>query len=765
MDEGRHLPVIVLVFVGLYFLPALAGAATFTASNSTAFQNALNNAQTNSQDDVIHVQADMNITSTLTYTGESRHTLTIEGHGHYLDGGNSTRIIKIDTTGLGSDSDSDITIRNLTFQHGSNSTGQGGALYAKTTDAALTVDGCAFIKNIARHGGGAYVLSSNSGNQTFINNIFNQNSVDYYGGGAYVNSYSGRVTLINNTFSQNSTNNSGGGAYVRSNSGTATLTNNTFVENSAHDEGGGAFINSNSGRVTLTNNTFSSNSASSSYGGGAYMYSNSGTATLTNNTFSGNSAASYGGGASVSAHDDSTTLNIYNNIIWDNNAGHGGNDGDDLYVNPDGDGNNASCTVNLYNNDLGPNSDFTTGQSEDLSITFTDNHYHHAGNISTDPLLADPAIGNFHLQSGSPCIDAGLNTAPGIPSTDFEGDNRIINGTVDIGVDETQPVKLTVTKSGSGTGTVTATGCSLAWAGNTGTCTTSAGKAITLSGSASTGSAFAGWSAGTGSAASCSGTGDCTFNLATNSTVTATFTLNQHTITESASPVAGGSVSCNPNPVAHGSNSTCTITANQGYTLQNVTGTCGGTLSGNTYTTSTITADCTVQANFNLNQNVTVASATRNGDITIQTNSANCGLYNVTVRSESDVGNDPDYDYPYGLVEFSLNCPQADVTITFPGDVSNMTYRKYGPTTPGNPSTTQWYTFQNVIVSGNQVTLHLQDGQLGDDTGVDGFIFDQGGPGQRGRVTVPTMNEWGTIVFMVLTGLVALFYLRRRRMR
>ena len=38
-----------------------------------------------------------------------------------------------------------------------------------------------------------------------------------------------------------------------------------------------------------------------------------------------------------------------------------------------------------------------------------------------------------------------------------------------------------------------------------------------------------------------------------------------------------------------------------------------------------------------------------------------------------------------------------NLTITFPGDITGMTYRKYGPTPPDfdNP---QWYTFTNVTI-------------------------------------------------------------------
>jgi hypothetical protein len=45
-----------------------------------------------------------------------------------------------------------------------------------------------------------------------------------------------------------------------------------------------------------------------------------------------------------------------------------------------------------------------------------------------------------------------------------------------------------------------------------------------------------------------------------------------------ANPVAGGAVSCVPNPVDHGSNSICTATPNQGYTFANWSGDCMGSI-------------------------------------------------------------------------------------------------------------------------------------------------------------------------------------------
>jgi len=58
------------------------------------------------------------------------------------------------------------------------------------------------------------------------------------------------------------------------------------------------------------------------------------------------------------------------------------------------------------------------------------------GNISVDPKLANYQIGEFHLQPGSPCIDAGTLDAVGAGWTDIDGQARVIGNGVDIGADE-----------------------------------------------------------------------------------------------------------------------------------------------------------------------------------------------------------------------------------------------------------------------------------------------------------------------------------------
>ncbi|MBN1674760.1 MAG: hypothetical protein JXR37_27190 [Kiritimatiellae bacterium] len=56
--------------------------------------------------------------------------------------------------------------------------------------------------------------------------------------------------------------------------------------------------------------------------------------------------------------------------------------------------------------------------------------------MGDDPLFVDTNAGNYWVQIGSPCVDAGVNQAWMWGAADLDGNSRILNGTVDIGAYE-----------------------------------------------------------------------------------------------------------------------------------------------------------------------------------------------------------------------------------------------------------------------------------------------------------------------------------------
>ena len=95
--------------------------------------------------------------------------------------------------------------------------------------------------------------------------------------------------------------------------------------------------------------------------------------------------------------------------------------------------------------------------------------------------------------------------------------------------------------------------------------------------------------------------------------VSATFTLNAYTVTATAG--ANGTISPASRVVGYNSTTAFTVTPNTGYSAV-MGGTCGGTLTGNTYETNPIVGDCTVTATFTLNTYTVTASAGSGGAIT-----------------------------------------------------------------------------------------------------------------------------------------------------
>jgi len=409
-----------------------AHGAIFCVSDETELQSALTTAAGNGEDDAIQI-VQGTYEGNFVYASLEARNLTVKGG---YTAGCSTREVDPANTildGMGLDTvlalvseyNANFSVEGLTLQNGSAGTAMnGGGLYAKT-QGDVDLDGNTLTGNSAESsGGGAYVYTGWYGDVTLTNNTLSGNTADNNGGGAYVaGGYRGDVTLTNNSFTGNRAENSGGGAYVGGNSSNVTLTNNTLTGNAADEHGSGAFVYGSKCDVTLTNNTFTENTSDNA-GGGAYVNGNSSNVILTNNTLIGNSADEHGGGAYLSLTNNNYTCAVYNNIIWNNDASEGA----DLYIVNRGSNPFIPVPVELFNNDLDQSANGTY-----IAVPFTID----SSNLNNiDPLFV--GSDNFHLTAESPCINAGNNDAPDLPNTDKDGNPRIVDEAVDMGVYEYQ---------------------------------------------------------------------------------------------------------------------------------------------------------------------------------------------------------------------------------------------------------------------------------------------------------------------------------------
>lgn len=300
-----------------------------------------------------------------------------------------------------------------------------------------------------------------------------------------------------------------------------------------------------------------------------------------------------------------------------------------------------------------------------------------------------------------------------------------------------------------------------AGAGGTASCTPNPvdhGNSSTCTAIPGAGYSFTGWSG------DCAGATCTLSNVTSAKSVTASFALNTYAIAVNAG--AGGTASCTPNPVSHGSSSTCTATPNGGYSFIGWSGDCTGA----TCTLSNVTAAKNVTASFLIDgtKSYTAASATGTGAITASFTGggAGCGF---TVSQYIPVANVPippptGVSFPHGLFDFTTGgCTAAStitLTITYPQALPVGTvYWKYGPSPAGyncsgaSCAVAHWYQMPpaQAVIAGNTVTLTITDGGVGDDDLVaNGTIVDQGGPGAGGAAGIPTLSEWGMLLLSLL---------------
>jgi nitrous oxidase accessory protein NosD len=241
---------------------------------------------------------------------------------------------------------------------------------------------------------------------------------------------------ISNNLQNSCSGGQGGGIYVRG-AGSAQILHNTITGNRA-DSGGGIALFA-AGSPAVEDNNVSGNSAGS--GGGLYAVNQS-DAIVVQNIFAGNTAST-GAGLYISPPSGTQGPTLTNNTIAGNNGTGlwvGGFDDrmvieNTLLVAPTGyaallcDTTYEQTPPTFVTDDI-YNGSNTAVQGPCLSRTAS------TGDLAVDPHFVSPANADYHLANGSPAIDAGTNPAPDLPATDLDGNPRIVNGIVDLGVYE-----------------------------------------------------------------------------------------------------------------------------------------------------------------------------------------------------------------------------------------------------------------------------------------------------------------------------------------
>ena len=256
----------------------------------------------------------------------------------------------------------------------------GGAHYITLNNCTLTNNTVSAVNGTAS-GGGASQCPMN--NCTLVGNkASTTGSGSAYGGGTdgWYDTRMNHCILINNTASATGTGSANGGG-----ASGGDLRNCLLAENTASATGGG----------------YAAGGGSAGGGAGATLYN----CTVANNIASSTGETAYGGGVNGTT---SNTSRLYNCIVWGNTVYHYGTTQDNnwsTYITA-----NYSCTTPIP----------TSGTN----------------NKTDNPLFANAGAGDYRLQAGSPCVNAGSNSYVSSGALDLDGNPRIHGGTVDMGAYE-----------------------------------------------------------------------------------------------------------------------------------------------------------------------------------------------------------------------------------------------------------------------------------------------------------------------------------------
>ncbi|EDN69836.1 VCBS [Beggiatoa sp. PS] len=215
--------------------------------------------------------------------------------------------------------------------------------------------------------------------------------------------------------------------------------------------------------------------------------------------------------------------------------------------------------------------------------------------------------------------------------------------------------------------------------------------------------------------------------------------------------ITGEEIDCGNNCTADYLNNTSvafTAQPDMEWTFYRFSGGCDST--GNVEITSDKTCIATFIADPNIPNNGDanndgIPDAQQNNVVTLQDKvdgeyltlevEPTCSIEDVYTDLPGNQGEyDQSYQFPQGTMYFELGCAETDVIVYFHAlpRAQNPMLQKYGPSIPSDLSTLGWFvipnvTYGTVTIDGKSVvtaTYHLLDGELGDQTGIDGRIID-----------------------------------------
>ena len=192
----------------------------------------------------------------------------------------------------------------------------------------------------------------------------------------------------------------------------------TIGENSVEDNGAGMFVWGNLGiRSCLIIKNSSIND-----GGGIWCI---GPMEIINCTISDNTSGGYGGGIAIDGQrNPENEPNLTNSILWGNTA----DNGPQIALMCDHEEKSLELSVS-YSDIEGGSSDVHVGENCTLDWR--------SGNIDSDPCFVNPDSNDYHLVgSSSLCFNAGDPNGDYSGQVDIDGDERVMDGRVDMGADE-----------------------------------------------------------------------------------------------------------------------------------------------------------------------------------------------------------------------------------------------------------------------------------------------------------------------------------------